>query len=341
MIHVGASGWYGTPSWDYTWQVMNFWHDLPRASVQIFVMLSGMFHLRPENTSHDFGIEIRKYLRKIFHVLYALVFWGIFYKMFYGNVIELFANPASVFDIHKIIRIPNAIVSGGAHYHLWFLYMIVGLYLITPVVKVFINHATRSQIEYFLIIYFIVGMCIPLYNKTNSVISILPDRLNFTVVELSGYMGYYIAGYYFSKYDLKRNIETGIYILAILSVIFTVFGTAYGSIIKSQPWGVLLGTIMPNTMFETYGVFLLFKKIFKNKSFSETAKKIISHISKYTFGIYLAHDFTIYVLSGLGLTYKSFNPIISVPAICILVMILSYIAAIIVGQIPYLKKHII
>jgi surface polysaccharide O-acyltransferase-like enzyme len=107
-------------------------------------------------------------------------------------------------------------------------------------------------------------MCIPLYNSINSLnslyhIPLLPRRINFHVQELSGYLGYYIAGYYFSEYKLKQKTENTIFVLGIISLIFTNIATQIISIHYEHVNEMFMAYIIPNTMFQAYSIFLLFK----------------------------------------------------------------------------------
>jgi surface polysaccharide O-acyltransferase-like enzyme len=348
VIHVGASGWYTKASYTWNWQIMNMWHDIFRWPVPLFVMISGMFNIDKFDTEKSLKIEIKKILKKIFHIYCALIFWAVFYKIFVPiiscNIKEFIKNPLSFLNIREIIYYPYKAIGGDSWFHLWFLYMIIGLYILTPLVKMFVVNSKRNYIEYFMLVVFFIGMGVPFYNFVNRLkdIPLLPHNIHISIPELSGYIGYYIAGYYFVKYKLPKKVEYVIYILGIMSTLFSIFGTSFISIKKDELDQTLLSPTAPHMMIETIAIFLFIKNRFENTNFSITSGKIITSISKCSFGIYLVHAFMItFVNNCFGLRWDTFNPIISVPLICVMVFILSYIVSLIISKIPILKKYII
>ena len=67
----------------------------------------------------------------------------------------------------------------------------------------------------------------------------------------------------------------------------------------------------------------------------------MENVSKLTFGIYLVHDFFNIFLQKIGIITTSFNPIISVPVISIIVFLCSLIASYTISKNKVLKKYII
>jgi len=201
-----------------------------------------------------------------------------------------------------------------------------------------VNNCKREYIEYFLILFFIIGTCIPLIN---AIILLYKERqIFFPVNELTGYIGYYIAGYYFVHYKLMK-IKICIYIFSIFSILFTIIGTSLEAHLKQVAIGTLYNYLLPNTMFVAYGVFLLFRQVFEKMKFSEKKRRIILKISKNTFGIYLVHALVIERINAFGINTLTINPILSIPILSMLVMIISYVITRIIGKIPVLNKYVI
>jgi surface polysaccharide O-acyltransferase-like enzyme len=338
MLHTSASKWYDTPVNTFNWQIMNMYDSLVRWTVPIFVMISGVFHLHKNDTG--FKDEMGIIYKKVIRIICAIVFWGVLYNGL--NLAGKYFIKHEPITLYNIIKIPGIIILGPAYYHLWFLYMLIGLYLLTPVLRCFMNNSKREHIEYILILFFIVGTCIPFTNGILNNFSIFNGKgIYFPVEELTGYIGYYFAGYYFANYELKEGIKASIYILAVLSLLFTIIGTAVISIYREEPTGSLYGYLLPHSMIASYGVFLFFRETFGKIRFSERKIRIISKISKDTFGIYLIHALILQVFGTIGLNTLIINPIISIPIISIIVIILSEIGTIIINKIPILNKYII
>jgi surface polysaccharide O-acyltransferase-like enzyme len=247
-----------------------------------------------------------------------------------------------MFTLYDIIKIPGIIILGPPYYHLWFLYMLMGLYLLTPIFRCFIKNCKKEHIEYFLLLFLIIGTCFPLINTILKNISLFKGReIYFPVVELTGYIGYYIAGYYFANYELKKKTKIIIYAFAILAMLSTIICTSFISVYKKEPIETLYGYLLPNTMFVAYAVFLLFKELNNKIEFSIKQEKMIINFSKDTFGIYLVHALVLQIFPIIGIQTLMINPIISIPIIAILAMAISYLCTKIIRMIPILKEYII
>ena len=100
------------------------------AAVPIFVMITGYLLLNPERE-----ISLEKIIKKyVFKILVVLFSFGTFYSW-----LEL------IFDSHKvsILQLPKAIYNvfiGKTWDHMWYLYMILGLYIITPILRYLIKY---------------------------------------------------------------------------------------------------------------------------------------------------------------------------------------------------------
>jgi surface polysaccharide O-acyltransferase-like enzyme len=340
VLHTAASKWYDTPVNSFNWQIMNIYDSLVRWTVPIFVMISGVFHLRPNKAGMSFNDEIKIILKKIVRIICAIIFWGILYNVF--NMAGKYFFKNEPITLYSIIKIPGGIILGPPYYHLWFLYMLIGLYLLTPIFRCFVNNCKREHIKYYLVLFFVVGTCFPFINNVLNNFSAFKGKIiYFPVAELTGYIGYYIAGYYFANYEIKNKYKIGIYIFAVLSLLFTIIGTAIISIYKKEPIGELYGYLLPHTMFVAYGVFLFFKDMFEKIKFSDKKIKIISKLSQDTFGMYLIHALVLQIFGTIGLNTLIINPIISIPIIAIMVMIISEIGTMIINKIPKINKYII
>lgn len=327
LLHVSASNWGLVRIETFEWKVFNFYDSLVRFGVPIFVMLSGMFFLKQ-------GKEISYkniYKKYIFRIFTAFIFWSTFYSLY----INLSNNDNINKDI--IIRIIKDIITG--HYHLWFLFMIIGLYIITPMLRKIVQNDKKAT-EYFLLLWLLFTVVLPIIIKIPVFIklNVLVNKLNFNFV--LGYVGYFIGGYYLETYTISNRNRNVIYLLGILGIISTIVFTYIISMMQGKANGILYGYFSPNVMFVSVAVFVFFKYEISKIKFNKTSLKIINTLSSCTFGIYLVHDFFNIILSKNGLNTMIFNPFISVPTIAILVFILSFAVSYIISKIPILNKYI-
>jgi hypothetical protein len=226
--------------------------------------------------------------------------------------------------------------------------LIIGLYLLTPVLKIFVDNALKKDFEYFLLLYFIIGSCIPTWNtiadSVNKIIPIAPQKIYFPVLELTGYAGYYIAGFYFSKYSLKKSTNVILIILGVISLFISIIGTGIIAYYYRKFLSVDIGFYNrsgPFCMFVTFGMFVVFKMLIKNIRLTNKQILIIQHFSKKTFGIYLAHWTILLGFNHIGINSTLFNPVFSIPVMALVIFISSYIVTILIKQIPVLKECVV
>ena len=334
MLHVSATGFYTNPVQSFTWQVVNFYECMVRWAVPVFVMVSGMFFLNPQKE-----ITLSKLYRKnVFRIVMSLIAWGLFYRSLSITKMIFIDKVCNKELTVGILKQCSTFVFGHAWYHLWFLYMIIGLYILVPLIRVFTTYATKKQYHYLFILYFLFGSLLPLLQ---GVLILVDDRLkiSFSIKELMGFAGYFILGYYLFRYDLSHRVKKWIYVLTGLSVVFQIIGTFLVSCKMGKANELLYGNFRPNVAIQAVAVYVFIKDYFINKDFSERTKRIIILFSKYSFGMYLVHDFFNIVFSRIGFTVTAINPVIAIPLRSIVTFILSFAVIWVLARIPVIKKY--
>lgn len=84
------------------------------------------------------------------------------------------------------------------YYHLWFLYVIIAIYLILPVLKVYIAGASQKNLQYYLLLCFIVTSVFSYISKFHEI------TVDIKVEAATGYIGYFLLGYYLHRYGLSK-----------------------------------------------------------------------------------------------------------------------------------------
>lgn len=326
IIHIAAQNWHKVDINSYEWKAFNIYDSIARWSVPVFVMISGALFL---NKTQSIKKIYKKYILRI---ITAFGFWSFFYA-----VIAFFNGSDFKSAIYSFII---------GNYHMWFLYMIVGIYIITPL----IGEITKNDLltKYFIIISLLFAVIIPNFISTISIINSnlgdftqsIINKINLQMV--LGYTIYYILGYYLSKKDISRTASKFIYYLGGLGFILTIFLTYIISQYKGKANGVFYDYFSLNVLLESLCVFVVIKKIFKYKIINDKIKNIIYLLSKYSFGVYLIHPFIIDVLNKtININSLSFNAIIAVPIVSIIVFCISFLISSILNKIPILKKYIV
>jgi len=178
-------------------------------AIPIFVMISGALLLGSER--QESALEF--YKRRFYRVGIPLVFWTVFY------LIVRQALDGEHLTAGAVLKL---ILTGDPYYHLWFLYMIAGLYLVTPVLRTFVRHASQRDRVFAIVLILILANAyfqtdVLLWNNRRSI---------FTV--FIPFIGYYLLGYEVRLIDPKR-IPSGVpFLTTIVSAIYlAVFAPAF------------------------------------------------------------------------------------------------------------------
>ncbi len=326
MLHVSGVLWTLLDVTTLDWSIINIYNSLSRCCVQIFVMLSGMFLLNPKKNISDKSIYT-KYLPRI---IVSLLFWSAVY---------LVTFPINIEEIKYIIV---SILKGNTNYHLWFLYMLIGLYVVTPILRIITKNATKAQIEYFLIIGIIISFLVPSLSSyfPFTFISINIDKMYLFMTR--SYLIFYLLGYYLTNFPIKKNTKIILYILGILGALFTILATQYLSIKSLAPKDSWQGIFSMNTLFYSIAIFIFLKDCLNKIKYSNKSIKFINTLSTCSFGVFLTHDLFIKYLIRHGiLTEELRSPIIMVPIIALCIFIASNILSYIINKIPIFNKYIV
>lgn len=327
IIHVSAQNWYSTNISSFAWNIFNIFDSAVRWAVPIFVMISGALFL-----DNDIDMDIKKlYKKNILRLITSYIFWS------------------SIYSIDKALHgaNSNAIIISfiEGHFHMWFLHMIIGLYILIPILrKITFN---KKYTEYFLIIGIILIFIIPrLLNllectellKSSEVSLFLKYILNLKI----GYVVYFVLGFYLSKYNIKPIFNRAGYILGIIAFIVTTLLTIWHSNKQGIASTVFYDNFSINVMLMSISLFIFAKHILSKIKWSKKSLNFISKFSKYSFGIYLVHVLVMDKLAEyFNLNTLTFNPLLSIIIIIILVTSISYIISSIINHIPILKKYIV
>lgn len=331
VLHISA-GWLDQTALGGTaWTVMCTYDGLVRWCVPMFVMLSGAFLLDPKKS-----VRLRDiFFKYILRILIALLVWGTLYAL------ADYGRSGWHFTWAGILSALRHVLWADTHYHLWFLYMMIGLYLVTPILRAFVRGASRSDLHWFLLLAFVFACLLPTLQ------ALFPSRMalpaawysRFGIRLVLGYVGYYVAGYYLKTYTLGRIAEFSAYILGILGALATVWGTTALSARAGAFSGVLFEYTAPNVVFMALAIFVLFRYVL-GVSEERSRRQRLGGVARISFGIFLVHDFFIMLLRHFGVSTLSFNPILSIPVLSAAVFLCSFAVAWLLSKIPLLGRYL-
>lgn len=289
-------------------------------AVPVFVMITGALLLSPEKM-----IDYKKILTKyVWRMVVILALVGTVFAW-----MEIYFQ-----DKHFALeQIPQAMLNtfeGHTWKHMWYLYMLVGLYLILPVLKSTVNTLEQSQLDCLIIIGFLFTCVMPGLEKFTSI----SVGVKFPVV--SQYVFCLLLGYRMNKTEFYRW-RVLMALLVLLMVAYITLGyLEYVMGYKSLTWFSAYNS--PMMIFYSACVFLLFKSLpWKGEWLLTHGGRIFARDS---FGIYVFHMLWVNVI------YKvvKFNPIEqglwTLVPILIAVTLLAWGTTIVFRKVPYVGRYI-
>lgn len=331
LCHVAANNWYGN-IWSKRWIVLTGYITFSRFCVPLFLMISGVLFLKEGRK-----ITLRKiYVRNILKLVIFLFFWSVCYQLYSLIIVQ-----GNIYEVGEsfwiIIEGVKNVFKGDTQAHLWYIYIIIGLYMIVPLLKSWVENLTKKQVEYFLILYIFFNGIYSIICNTNieilSIISAFSSKLSINIV--SGYTGYLILGYYLHTYDLSVKMRKICYMLGgigfFMSAILTVIYSRYTGIATEIFWNYCSIFVI----FWSASIFVFFKYNL------DKLYKMVDTVADYTLGIYGCHMFFLLELWQKGLTTFSFSSVFSVPLLVVLVFCGAFCFSYIVGKLPIVRNWII
>ena len=334
-IHAGSQHFRDMPLDSSVWAVSNFYHGINRFAVASFIMISGCLYLDSKRT---WNLR-RLWKRNILPIAAAYIFWQMFYAVY-----RIITN-GTLAKGSKAALVKFMVYISKSYFHLWYLPMLIGLLIITPMLWEIVNSARGKQWEEYMIVLFLVFQILPY------TINYFPlpwkdhimDILQTVQPEMvTGYIGYFILGHYLSHYEVSKKLEYLVYVLGVI-LILAAIGLCY---ISSQKSGKPIQSFYENYTLAGFfwgsSFFLFFKNHVAKIKWNEKQEKRICYLGSCTFGIYLFHALIRDILHRIGIDSMMIsNTAIAIPVLITMIFVLSLAAVMIIKKIPRVSKWII
>ena len=303
----------------------NIWpgifNSFARICVPLFIMISG-YLLLPMKTDYSTFLK-KRFTRVSFPFIAFCIFYDIYFYI-KGDI-----------DLKTMfINIPKILVNYGSELgHLWFMYMIMGVYLMIPIFSPWINTAKKEHFYFYFIIWLIASFSCYIHLYFPQIWGEVYWNNNTVVQGFIGDFGYAVLGA-FIKLHLK---DDNLYILGIVLYIVGTAGTMFGFLYRREEATTCEEIEVTwkfdsfNVIIATFGVFLLLRKIeCRNKKI----EKIFNDIALKSYGMYLIHIFFLQLFKYLFDAPNQF-PLWCIFVIAILTFIVSYLVIKAISYIPY------
>lgn len=334
---------------------------LPRASVALFVVASSYLQFPLHYPTGEF------FRRRAVRILAPFIIWTVVYALVWGEPVQNFKDLLLNFNY--------------AAGHLWFVYMLIGLYLLMPLLSPWAEKVGRKELLVYLgiwlfttIIPFIrqwAGGAAPVIYGPSGI----PNAAKYPLwgeaswntyglfYYFSGFVGYMLLGLYFRRFvgelDWKKTLAVAVpvflggFAICSLGFLSRVWADCGGNFPIEGPVGLAAlweGPWLNDTFgvaLMTIGWILVLRKVKGDGAFYKT---VILPVSKASYGMYLCHMLLLGIISAwlraaLGLGADGVLGVWTTPVQVFGTSLLSFVGVavfcILVQRIPRVGKWIV
>lgn len=222
----------------------------------------------------------------------------------------------------------------GVAGHLWFMYPLISLYLVIPIVSPWLEKSTAKE-ELIFIALFLLSSLMPFIHEF-----LYPEIWGecfwngFNALwYCSGYLGYLVMAHYIRvhmKWSRRRRFVTGL-VCFLAGAAFTGWSFWWrgvpGELIETPKLEWAMSFCTPNLICATFGAFLMFTCIGQAKP-----PKIVSEISKLSFNMYLMHMFFLAPIASVFVNGNAAEPLLPVWLSIPVIAVLSYVCCVVTAK---------
>ncbi|THU05226.1 hypothetical protein E9531_01335 [Lampropedia puyangensis] len=322
VLHISASPVVFAPIGSNSWWAGNTYDSATRWCVPVFVMLSGYLLLPTAVTSDTLGFLKKRASR----LLIPLLFWGLFYQAW-----QLWQATPQV-RTALWAALPEQWLRGAPHFHLWFLFMLTGLSLVTPWLARLMAHLSIAQQRHLAWTLLALGA---LHNAAFALLEHATAPQFFTL--FLPYLGYYVwaatprCASVTAQSSRTKAVQIGLLLLSILA-------TMLGLYVLSQMSGLAKGlyfyeyvsiTVLPMSLL----VFVLLQSWTR-----PILGRWTPQAARLSFGVYLIHPLLIEVLSPYLQSLQTLGTWLFIPLVSSAVLLSSFAVAGLLHSVPWLRR---
>lgn len=285
VVHVTMNAVNGarTPEGSASWWAANALNSASRWCVPVFLMVSGALLLDPRKTERPREFYRRRMARIGLPVFVWTAVYLLFRSLYLGD--DLTAEEAA-----------RDVASGAPFLQLYFLYVLLGLYLLTPFLRIIMRDTTRRMQVAF------AGVLLGLGAIDQIAGSLLGAGDATAATRFLPFAGYYVAGWVLRDAVLSRWVVLGSMAGLVLSVGVTI--ALVGLTSTSGGWGstgrYLYGFLSPVVIVMSLSAFVLLRilgPVALPPGHRRGLARTVAWLSACTFGVYLVHPLVLYPLA--------------------------------------------
>jgi surface polysaccharide O-acyltransferase-like enzyme len=297
------------------WLMADIYGGIARIGVPLFFMLSGFLLLPRSESLCDF------YSKRMLKIAIPFVIWSAIYIS-----IDCAGKPGVCTRDYLM----QYVLLRKTFFHLWFLYSLLGIYFIMPLLRLMIRPGMSTTVLWYLLVLWVIFQ--PVRTLMDQ---FLHWDININAPLATGFLPYFILGYLLGEIELtrKRLIVAGIAFAA--GSLITIVGTLLLTQQYGQFQGYFYDYMTVGVIPATAGGFLLLRRL-SDTGFLATDRfhRFMRYVSGSTFGVYLVHVLVIWTLERLGITTLMGFALWSVPLVATTVFVIAFFIARLLQKIP-------
>lgn len=326
MVHVSAIPAGAVDTTNPTWWTANVLNAASRWGNALIIMAAGAILLGRPADKDPFQFVRGRFMR----LLPSVVFWTLFYLLWRWATVGL----------PPVRDVAIELMRGVPYYHMWFLYMMLGMYLAIPLLRALVNQPDRR------LHYYLLGLCAVL-TPAEGLSRVVLDMSHASFIGLFPIYFIYLVGGYLLYRD-RPTMPTWVLILVpCVCISLEVLGVAaLHPSFGDSVFKLMYTNRGPLVMAATFCIFLLLLRWLQHSpSWLVTwHRKGGEALTRVTLGIYVLHPFWIDLLArnGLGPLYANPAPApLAIPLTALAVFVLSAACSLALGRIPLMRRLVI
>lgn len=296
-------------TYDYVWYIGNIIQSIVRIALPMFVLLSGALILNSKK-EEPLG---KFYLKRLLKVGLPLYIYSLIYLFVFKYNYSL-----DIFIPINFLKAIKEITAENVFFHLWFAYMILGIYLCAPFLKKMCQGLNDKECKNLIILIFaisIIKSLLPTF-KINIGISYIPF-MSWTLI--------FLLGYLVTREAITKHYKL-IYILGIISwIVAVIIPRTNIQINNLYDFSIMM-------FFEIMALYIFFVRNKDKICKSPVINKVMEFLSKYTWEIFLMHGGVLVKLE-LIISKHSMNKVLWSFIMIILVFIISFVFSFIIHNV--------
>ena len=283
------------------------WH------VPVFLMISGALFLDADKEI-TYKTLFAKYIRRI---VLAIIVFG-----FPMGIIKYYLESRTV-DIKLVKNAIMGVITDNTWGHMWYLYLIIIIYLMIPIIRRFLAVADMRDEIYMIAIAFIIAFIL------NNVSLSYEVPFYFDIPVISYAVVYFLLGHFVLNY-IPNSL-----LVRVMSIAGIVIGLALVWCNQIFGWGLHNGTNSPIIMLLTVSIFTCVKTLNPHVD-------IFGKTRNLSFGVYLTHMFFVNLAyKALDISPWDYPLYVAVPLFGLVFFLLGLISSWILSKIPPLRKYVL